>query len=75
MAHLIEYELQLVGHTLLDVERDDKWFFNFTITREQLEKFKDYAIPLLQKVFHCNRRKALDTFDWYWRTFGLRIKG
>ncbi len=72
--HLLEYELGMVGKTMLDVLDDDRWYFNITMTSKQYAEFRNYAIPLLQKIFKFNKRKALSTFSWFDLMFGLRIK-
>jgi len=74
MQHLIEYQLNMVGKTIVDTVDDDRWFFNWTMTTTQQDEFRDYAIPLLQKVFKFNKRKAVSTFNWFIKNFGLRIK-
>jgi len=50
------------------------WFHEWTMTTEQYEKFRAYAIPLLKKTFKFNTNKAKETFDWFNLQFGLRIK-
>lgn len=72
--HLIRYQLDMVGKTWDEAQQDDMWFFNWTMTEEQADEFKRYAIPLIKKVFKCNRRKAEATFGWFWLEFGLRVK-
>jgi len=72
--HLLDYQLDMVGKTRAEALKDDMWYFNWTITTEQHEQFKAYAVPLLKKVFKCNRTKAEDTFNWFDLQFGLRIK-
>ena len=72
--HLIEYQLNMVGKKLKDTLDDDLWYFNNTMTPEQHEEFKSYAIPLLKKVFKFNKAKAESTFGWFNLQFGLRIK-
>jgi hypothetical protein len=44
------------------------------MTQEQHEEFKRYAIPLIKKIFKCNKGRAEQTFDWFNLQFGLRIK-
>jgi len=73
--HLVEYELEIVGKTLIDTLSTDKWNFDFTMTRVQLEDFHAYAIPLIKKTFHCNKGKAEETFQWFRENLGLRLKG
>jgi len=71
--HLIEYQLQMIGKTVEDVKSDEKWYFNNTMTQEQHDEFKAYAIPLLKKIFKFNKSKAESTFSWFDLQFGLRI--
>ena len=72
--HLVEYQLKMIGKTVLDVSGDEMWYHNNTMTPEQHEEFKAYAIPLLKKVFKFNKSKAEETFGWFSLQFGLRIK-
>jgi hypothetical protein len=72
--HLVEYQLNMIGKTMLDVEGDEKWYYNNTMTEEQHQEFKRYAIPLLKKIFKFNKGRAEDTFSWFNLQFGLRIK-
>lgn len=71
----INNQLSIVGKTLVDVESDDNFRFNNTITRNQYNSFRDHCIFLLQKNFKINRRKANDSFRWFYQNYGLRIKG
>ena len=72
--HLVEYQLEMVGRTIAEAKKDDMWYFNWTMTKAQHDEFKAYAIPLLKKVFKCNKTKAEQTFSWFDMQFGLRIK-
>ena len=72
--HLIEYQLKMVGKTIDEIKEDEKWYFNNTMTEEQHEEFKRYAIPLLKKIFKFNKSKAESTFGWFDLQFGLKIK-
>ena len=73
-THLIEYQLNIIGKTVDEVTNDEKWYNNNTMTQEQHEEFKAYAIPLLKKVFKFNKSKAEQTFSWFDLSFGLKIK-
>ena len=73
--HLIEKELEMVGKTMMDTLDDDNWHFNITLTRAQYWEFRKYSIKLIKKIFKCNTRRSNDTFEWFMRAFGLRIKG
>ena len=72
--HLLEHQLALVNKTVTDALKDDMWFFNWTLTVEQYEEFRKYAIPLIKKTFKCNKAKAEQTFGWFDLQFGLRVK-
>lgn len=72
--HLVEYQLNMVDKKLVDTLDDDMWYFNWTMTQEQHEEFKRYAIPLIKKIFKCNKARAESTFGWFDMQFGLRIK-
>jgi len=72
--HLVEYQLNIVDKKLVDTLDDDMWYFNWTITLKKYEEFKSYALPLIKKVFKCNKARAESTFDWFNLSYGLRIK-
>lgn len=74
LNHLLEYQLEMAGKTIVDTFHDDYWKFNHTLTRAQHEQFKIYSIKLIKKTFRCNTSKANDTFDWFNKYLGLRIK-
>lgn len=71
--HLIKYELEMVGKTWEDALADEQWYFNFTMTPEQFDEFMAYAIPLVKKVYRCNKKNAQKTMDWFNLQFGLKI--
>lgn len=71
--HLVEYQLELVGKTIAEAYKTDKWYSVWTMTDEQYEQLKTYAIPLLKKVFKCNKTRAESIFGWFNLQFGLRI--
>jgi hypothetical protein len=73
--HLLEYQLQMVGKKPIDIIDDDKWYFNWTMTRKQRDELRLYAIPLIQKTFKINKTRANETFNWWEMHFGLRLKG
>ena len=72
--HLIEYQLAMVGKSMMDTLDDDKWYFNITMTREQFEEFKLYAVKLIRKTFKCNKLNGEKRFDSFNLALGLRIK-
>lgn len=74
LQYLLEYELELAGKTMVDMIDSANYRFEFTLTSEQLGEFKKHAVFLIKKVFRCNKTRAENTFNWFWQTFGLRIK-
>lgn len=71
--HLVEYQLSMIGKTISEAYKTEDWFTKWTMTDEQFEQWKAYSIPMLQKVFKCNKGKAVGMFDWLNFQFGLRI--
>ena len=71
--HLIRYQLEMVGKTWEDAQADEQWYYNITMTEEQFDEFMKYALPLVKKVFRCNKARAQKTMDWFNLQFGLRI--
>ena len=71
--HLVEYELAMIGKSMQEALMTPEWYSKWTMTTEQHNQFKEYAIPLLKKVFKCNKGRAEDVFNWFDLGFGLRI--
>jgi hypothetical protein len=71
--HLVRYQLEMVGKTWEDAQTDQWWFSNITMTQDQFDEFMKYALPLVKKVFRCNKARAQRTMDWFNLQFGLRI--
>ena len=71
--HLIRYQLEMVGKTWEDALADEQWYYNITMTEEQFDEFMKYALPLVKKVYRCNKARAQKTMDWFNLQFGLRI--
>jgi hypothetical protein len=72
--HLLKKQLEIVNKTFDDAKADDMWFFNWTITQEQHDQLKEYSIPLIKKIFKCNKTRAESVFGWFDLEFGLRVK-
>ena len=72
--HLIDYQLDMIGKSIQEAHMTKEWYNKWTMTQEQHEEFKAYALPLLKKVFKCNKSRAESTFDFFDLQFGLRIK-
>jgi hypothetical protein len=72
--HLVDYQLDMIGKSMQEAYMTKEWYSKWTMTSEQHETFKAYAIPLIKKVFKCNKARAESTFQWFDLQFGLRIK-
>lgn len=72
--HLLEYQLNLIGKTIEDVAKEPNWLKVWSISQENHDLFRAYAIQMLKKVFKYNTSKAKQTFDWFGLGFGLKIK-
>jgi hypothetical protein len=72
--HLIDYQLGMIDKSTQEAYMTKEWYDKWTMTQEQHDEFKAYALPLLKKVFKCNKSRAEDTFNWFDLEFGLRIK-
>jgi len=74
IQHLLEYQFKMTGRTMVDTMDDDRWYYNWKLTKEQQGDFYKYAIPVIKKVFRCNRTKAEATFYWFSENFGLKTE-
>lgn len=71
---LFSKELDLIGATKESIINFDNWKFKFPMERTKYSSFREYSIKLIMKTFKCNRNKAIDTFEFYWQQFGVRIR-
>jgi len=72
--HLVDYQLGMIGKSTQEAHMTKDWFTKWTMTQEQHDAFKAYAIPLLKKVLKINKGRAEANFQWFDLGFGLRIK-
>jgi hypothetical protein len=72
--HLVDYQLGMIGKSTQEAHMTKEWYSKWTLTQEQHDQFKTYALPLLKKVFKCSKSKAESIFDFFDLQFGLRIK-
>ena len=70
--HLLEYQFELIGRSLKEAEETENWLKEWSMTQDQYEQFKAYAIPLIKKTFKCNSNRAKGTFEWFDLGYGLR---
>lgn len=71
--HLVDYQLTMVGKTVAEAMKTPEWYSKWTMTDEQQNQLRDYAIPLIKKIFKCNKKRAEGIFGWFLLQFGLRI--
>jgi hypothetical protein len=63
----------MVGKTIAEAIKTPEWYSKWTMTEVQQEELREYAIPLLKKIFKCNKKRAESIFGWFLLQFGLRI--
>jgi hypothetical protein len=73
MDYLIVTELAIIGKTKLDTFDVEDWQFDWTMTRVQYNKFRAESLKVIKDAFRCNKAKAIETFEWFYSEFGLRI--
>jgi len=72
--HLLEYQLNLIGKSLVEAADEEDWYYNWSISAEKQKEFKIYAIKIIKKVFRCNTTKAESAFSWFECGVGLKVK-
>ena len=72
--HLVDYQLGMIDKSMQEAYMTKEWYNKWTMTLEQHEEFRAYAIPLMKKVFKINKGRAEANFEWFDLEFGLRIK-
>lgn len=71
--HLMEKQLSIIGKTMQEAIEDPLWKQKWFMNESQFTEFERYSIPLLKKVFKCNKTKAKSTFDWFRLQFGIPV--
>lgn len=72
-THLIDFQLKMIGKTIDDIKDDPEWYYNNTLTREQITDFNVYALPLIKKVYKCNTNRAKLILSMFDLNYGLRV--
>lgn len=72
--HLVEKQFNLIDKTIQDALLYPSWKDTWYISPKQKEEFKNYAVPLIKRVFKCNKKKAESTYDWFLLQHGLKVK-
>ncbi|RPJ28033.1 MAG: hypothetical protein EHM25_10475 [Nitrosopumilales archaeon] len=72
--HLLEYQLNMIGKSLVEAADEEDWYYNWYISAEKHKEFKIYAIRLIKKVFKCNTSKAEAAFNWFDFGVGLKVR-
>lgn len=72
--HLLEYQFSLIGKTVQEAINNSNWKEEWRFTKQQSEDFVKYSIPLIKRVFKCNRMRAVKTLEFFIVQFGLKIE-
>ena len=70
---LIKYQFNMIGKTFQEAVANREWLHEWSMTQAQYDEFKAYAVPLIKKVFRCNKTRAENNFGWFNLQFGLKI--
>jgi len=70
---LMKYQFNMIGKTFQQAVSNPEWIKEWSMTQAQHDEFKAYAIPLIKKVFKCNKARAENNFSWFDLQFGLKI--
>lgn len=76
VKHLINkmFEYAHIPQTYDDIkDRKDEWYREFTMTQEESNAFKDYAIRYLKRELKTGYYKADTEYQWFDLMWGLRI--
>lgn len=76
VKHLINkmFEYAHIPQTYDDIkDRKDEWYREFTMTQEESNAFKDYAIRYLKRELKTGYYKADTEYQWFDLMYGLRI--
>jgi len=49
------------------------WCYYFTLTKDEDEAFRKWAIEYLRKTFHWQKQYAEKEFSWYYLMYGLNV--
>ena len=73
---LFDHQMSILGKERWEVLNGNLyWQFDNTITLNQYNDFKRWAIPYIKKVLKVNRLKAEFIFRDFYSNYGLRRKG
>ena len=71
---LVSMQMEMIGLTYEDAMNTPEFWRVYTLTTEQTELWRKYAIKLIQKTFKCNRKKAEMVRAIFEIKLGLRIE-
>lgn len=74
-AYLLNEQFSMIGKKIDDTLKEQKWKDVWTMTEEQKDNFKTFAVPLIRKTFRCNKSKAEQTYEWFDEHLGLKTNG
>ena len=74
VQHLQSYQAELVGADLDEMKKDPFWYSNNTITPEQQEVFRNYAVNTIKRVLKCSQVYAEKQYSWFDLGYGFKLK-
>ena len=68
------FEYAHIPQTYDDIkDRKDEWYREYTMTQEESDAFKDYAIRYLKRELKTGYYKADTEYQWFDLMWGLKI--
>ncbi len=76
LEHLINKMFEIINvdenYQNLIETKNKNWFQDHSWNKEQEESFKEYALPLIKKVYKLNKDLANNNYYWFLLQYGLR---
>jgi hypothetical protein len=71
---ILEFQFNILGKTMSDTDQTPKWLEEWTFNKKEKQLVKSFALATLKKLFKFNGAKARDTYDYFDKFYGLKIR-
>jgi hypothetical protein len=72
-VEFVNKQLEPHSVTYTDVREDANWFMKYTTTREQQNRFMDWAVYYLIDKDSISTKKAEEEVSWFMLQYGLSL--
>lgn len=73
LVELINKQLEPHGKTYEEVRDKQDWFMNYVTTKQQQNKFTDWAVYHLVEKLKISTKKAEEEVSWFILQYGLPL--